>query len=97
MDDDAYWHLEVQSVDWVPVLARLINSKPDNDDTDAVITGNDEVILYSLKRESYPAALLAERLGTKVRLIEEAPRLILKPFRAVATWEKPTVTYWGLA
>lgn len=93
-----YYEVEVQSVDWFPILARVVN-KFDTTGTavHAHVDTSGDLTIYHINRKAIPAEALAAALGVTAEAVNKAPKLVLKPFKAMADWQTPTVPYYGVA
>lgn len=94
---DEFYTVEVRSIDWLPVLNRMINMyDKDGFEASIVIDPAGEFATYNLKRSVIPAEALAKTIGSTVAAVTKAPRIVLKAFKQVG-WQKATVDYYGVA
>lgn len=92
-----FYTLEVRSLDWLPVLTRLITRfDKDGKNTTVTIEPDGSMVTYSLRRDVIPADALAASIGSTADKVQSVPRIILKAFKQEG-WQVPTVDYYGLA
>lgn len=93
-----FYEVEVQSIDWFPILARMVDKF---DKTGAAVhvhvDTSGDIVLYHIDRKIVPVEAMAQALGVTPEAVASAPKLILRPFKAMADWQKPTVPYYGVA
>lgn len=94
---EEFYTLEVKSLDWLPVLTRLI-TRFDKEGKSVTVTLEPDgtMATYSLRRDVIPADALAATIGSTAEKVLKAPRIVLGAFKQEG-WQKPTVDYYGLA
>ena len=96
---ETHYSLEAQSIDWLVVITNLLNKYNDKNEPTAVgIAVENNHTLFNIPRTSIPPEALASALGTSLENVTATRgRIILRPFKAMADWPKPTVDDYGNA
>lgn len=94
-----HYSIEAQSLDWLIVITNLLNRYNDKDEPLAIgISTENDSTLFNIPRTAIPPEAIASALGTTVENVSATKgRIILKPFKSMADWPKPTVDAYGTA
>lgn len=100
-DPAIYYALKLHSNDWMMILSNWLSKQGTLNDKpvkDAILAHlSDGSTTMYLRKERFPAHTVAAVLGTTPDKLRAAKNIDLKHFKAQDKWEKPTVSYWGMA
>lgn len=95
---ETHYSLEAQSVDWLVVITNLLNKYSDDGQLAVGIAVENNHTLFSIPRDKIPPEVVAKTLGTSLENVQATKgKIVLKPFKAMADWPKPTVDDYGTA
>ena len=92
------YYIETRGYDWLIILNRVLAKHQPKDENDiAVAAYADGRTVFTIRRDFIPAAEIAKAIGSTPEAVTKSQRITLKPFTADKDWQKPTVSYYGLA
>lgn len=95
---EEYYVVEVHGAEWQYVVQeRVILTVKDRVPEDAILSLEMSYPVYYLRRDKFPAELLARSFGASVEQITEAKVIRLDPFEVSSDLPSPTTTDWGTA
>ena len=96
---DEFYEIEVWSIDWSYVLARMIKKyspSKDGENVQVIICPHDDHATYKLRKDQIPAAGLAVALGATIeQVVNATDKIVLRSFKQTKYWQTPTVDYYG--
>lgn len=89
--------IEVQSVDWIYVLGKLLKGYDVKSGDDVTAQIGELSTTYLIRRDLVPASEIARVIGTTAEMVEQADTITLAPLASEKGWQEPTVSYYGEA
>lgn len=95
---ETHYSLEAQSLDWLVVITNLLNKYSGDGQLAIGIAVENNATLFNIPREAIPPEVVAKTIGTTLENVQATKgRIILRPFKSMADWPKPTVDEYGTA
>lgn len=99
MDEEVeLYELEAQSLDWLVIIAGLVNKLGPKSDEDAHTHMLDSgYAVFHINKKFATAAQIAKAIGSTPEKVAKAKKITLAPLVGAKDWQAPTVDYYGSA